>query len=143
MSRTHEVAWAAGFFDGEGYVTIQRRKQTINGKQYFGHYLRVGINHVAPEPLYEMQRLFGGKIEKQNPDTIVGNRKARHRWHLSTNSAKEMLVQILPYCKNKNNVIELALEFQSTVQTTKKVSNEIYIYRELLKEKITSCNTKD
>ena len=54
MSRTHEVCWAAGFFDGEGYITIQERGH----KDYVGFYLRIGVNHVAIEPLLELQRLF-------------------------------------------------------------------------------------
>ena len=51
MSVAHEVAWAAGFFDGEGYVTIQYGyTKSPNGKRYHRHTLRIGINHVAPEP---------------------------------------------------------------------------------------------
>ena len=65
MSRTHDLAWCAGFFDGEGYVTIQKRNSLVNGKRYEGYYLRIGINHVAVEPLLEMQRVLGGTIRKQ------------------------------------------------------------------------------
>ena len=140
MSRTHEVCWAAGFFDGEGYITIQRRGH----KGYIGHYLRIGINHVAIEPLLEMQRLFGGNIEKQNPDKVVGNRKQRHRWALSTSQAAETLKQLLPYMKNKNKVAGLALDFQSTIQDTKKkISNSVLEQREKLKVQITALNSLD
>ena len=37
MSRTHDVAWAAGFFDGEGYVTIQRRVSKYKDNVYHLH----------------------------------------------------------------------------------------------------------
>ena len=140
MSRTHEVCWAAGFFDGEGYITIQERGH----KDYVGFYLRIGVNHVAIEPLLELQRLFGGTIEKQNPDKVVGNRKQRHRWCVSTRIAEDVLRQMIPYFKNKNKVAELALEFQKTIGSRgEKLSVETQIYRRLLKEKITHLNSLD
>ena len=140
MSRTHEVCWAAGFFDGEGYIVIQKRSH----KKYIGHYLRIGINHVAIEPLLEMQRLFGGSIEKQNPEKVVGNRKPRHRWTLSTSSAAETLKQLLPYMKNKNKVTGLALDFQKTIQDNKKkMQQDLLDKREWYKTEITRLNSLD
>ena len=140
MSRTHELAWAAGFFDGEGYVTIQER---IHPK-YTGYYLRVGINHVAIQPLIEIQKLFGGKIEKQSLHTIVGNRKQRHRWSLSTSAAAEMLQQLLPYLKNKQKVVALGLDFQKTIGAHgKQVSDEVQFQRKMLKELIQYTNSLD
>lgn len=140
MSRTHKVAWAAGFVDGDGYIVVQRRK--CNG--YTGHYLRLGVNHVAIEPLLEMQKLFGGKIEKQNPATVSGNRKQRHRWTLSTKAAAEALKQMLPYMKNKQSVAALALDFQKTIGNHgQKVSSFVTEQREWFKEQIASLNSLD
>jgi hypothetical protein len=140
MSYTHEVSWAAGFFDGEGYVVIQKR----NHPKYIGFYLRIGINHVAPEPLIEMKRLFGGSIEIQNPDKIIGNRKQRHRWVTSTSNAAETLKKMLPYMKNKNKVSALALDFQQTIGPHGLVvSEEIQRKREFFKTEITRLNSLD
>lgn len=140
MSRTHEVAWAAGFFDGEGYIVIQERSHL----KYIGFYLRIGINHVAIEPLLEMKRLFGGSIEKQNPEKVVGNRKPRHRWTANTQNAADILKQLMPYLKNKNKVAEVALEFQQTIQQHKrKVPNEVQILRKLYKERLQYLNSLD
>jgi len=145
MSVAHEVAWAAGFFDGEGYVTIQYGyTKANNGKRYHRHTLRIGINHVAPEPLYEMQRLFGGNIEKQKLTSVVGNRKPRHRWVLNCTSAAEALKRMMPYFKNKQEVAELGLELQATMQETKQpVTDEVLFLRAMLKEKITHLNSLD
>lgn len=140
MSRTHEISWAAGFFDGEGYIVIQKR----GGKKYLGYYLRIGINHVAVEPLLEMQRLFGGSIEAQNPDKVTGNRKQRHRWNTSTSNAAETLKQMLPYMKNKNKVSALALDFQQTIQSNKlALSEEVQKQRELYRSEIMRLNSLD
>lgn len=144
MSVAHEVAWAAGFFDGEGYVTIQHGYSIgPNGKKYYRHSLRIGINHVAIEPLLEMQRLFGGRINKQNLKAIRGNRKPRHQWLLNCSNASEALKRMMPYFHNKQSVAELGLELQSTMGTTKEVSEDLYLYRSLLKEKIKHLNSLD
>lgn len=145
MSITHEVAWAAGFFDGEGYVTIQHGyTKSKSGIKYPRHTLRIGINHVAIEPLLEMQRLFGGNIEKQRIESVVGNRKPRHRWVLNCSKAAEALQRMMPYFKNKQSVAELGLELQMTMQKTKQeVPETILLYRAMLKEKITHLNSLD
>jgi len=140
MSHTHELSWAAGFFDGEGYINIQKRSHP----KYIGYYLRIGINHVAPEPVYEMQRLFGGTIVKQEEAKVSGNRKPRYRWITSTTNAAETLKKMMPYFKNKNKVAALALDFQQTIQPNKsKLSDEIQTQREFYKTEIQRLNSLD
>lgn len=140
MSRSHSIAWAAGFFDGEGYVNIQKRQTGV----YSGLYLRIGINHVATEPLLIMKKLFGGSIQKQNPDTVMGNRKQRHRWVCNTDMAKKALIQLIPYLKNKNKVAELALQFQDTMSKDKtSISQDIKTYRQQIKDQIQRLNKID
>ena len=144
MSRTHDVAWCAGFFDGEGFVTIQKRNSLVNGKRYESYYLRIGINHVALEPLQEIQRILGGTLRQQSAHTVVGNRKQRHSWQMSCSAAKEALIQMMPYFRNKQHVAELGIELQNTMQRNKqKVSDDINLYRALLKDKISILNAKD
>lgn len=144
MSRAHDLAWCAGFFDGEGFITIQERNSKVNGKQYKGHYLRIGINHVNPTPLIEIQRILGGTIRKQNPEKVIGNRHQRHSWQMGTSAAAEALIQMMPYFRNKNAVAELALEFQKTMGNHgQKVSNEVFLNRVKLKAQISKLNAKD
>ncbi len=144
MSRAHELAWCAGFFDGEGFITIQRRNSKVGSKTYESYYLRIGINHVNPAPLYEIQKILGGNIRVQNPDKIIGNRKQRHSWSLSCNAAKEALVQMMPYFRNKNEVAQLGLEFQSTMAKDKRQTLETTnMYRAMLKYSISTLNAKD
>jgi uncharacterized protein YdgA (DUF945 family) len=145
MSRTHDVAWAAGFFDGEGFVTIQKRNtKAQNGKRYESYYLRIGVNHVAPEPLNELLRIFGGTLRKQNLHTVLGNRKPRHTWQLSCSQAKEALVQMMPYLRNKNKAAELGIELQNTMAQTKlETPLETQLYRKLLKDQLQTLNKMD
>ena len=139
MSKTHDIAWAAGFFDGEGFVTIQ-----VRGGKYKGHYLRIGINHVAVEPLLEFQRLFGGTLRKQKAEAVIGNRHQRHSWQCGCNTAKEVLSQLLPFLRNKVKVVKLALEFQTTMtESTKKVSDDVVLTRQWYKDEIQRLNKLD
>ena len=143
MSRSHRLAWAAGFIDGDGFITIQDRTQYVNGKEYNGFYVRLGACQATEKPLKELQALFGGTIRIKNsgPNKENYNRKTQYIWCLSTKHACEVLLQLLPYLIHKKEVAELALEFQSTMGTTKKLTNEIKTYRALLKEKIQDLNS--
>lgn len=145
MSRAHDLAWCAGFFDGEGFVTIQKRNSKAkSGKRYESFYLRIGINHVAPEPLYEMQRVLGGTIRKQEESSVVGNRHARHRWQMSCTQAADALIQMMPYFRNKTAAAEIGLKLQETMQSHKKlVSEELSEYRYSLQQSLQTLNKQD
>lgn len=142
MSKSHRLAWAAGFIDGDGFITIQNRNQTVNGKQYKGHYLRVGACQASLAPLEELQRIFGGSIRPKsigsNPHGY--NRKPQWNWALSTQQASDALTQMLPFLLHKREVALLALDFHGTMGTTHKVSEELYAKRETIKKQITDIN---
>lgn len=84
-----ELAWAAGFFDGEGYISIVARNTKIHNRHYHHQYIRLGINHVDPRPLQRFQQLFGGKLV--NSINVKGNRKPRWQWKLSCEQAKQFI----------------------------------------------------
>lgn len=143
MSRSHRLAWAAGFIDGDGFITIQNRNQKINGKQYRGHYLRVGACQASLVPLEILQSIFGGKIIKKHggPNPHNYNRKQQWSWSLSTQQAADALEQMLPYLIHKKEVAQIALEFQSTMGTTKRVSEETLAKRVTMQIKIQDINS--
>jgi LAGLIDADG endonuclease len=121
MSKSHRLAWAAGFIDGDGFITIQNRTSVVNGKTYSGTYLRVGACQAKQDVLKELQSLFGGAIRIKNsgPNREGYNRKQQWVWTLSTKEASEALKQLLPFMIHKRDVVELALEFQETMSTSK------------------------
>lgn len=141
MSKSHRLAWAAGFIDGDGFITIQIRNQVIKDKQYKGHYLRIGCCQASQVPLKELQDLFGGTIKEKNSGGSTYNRKQQWIWNVSTKQAKEVLEQLLPYLVHKKEVALLALEFQKTMSDFK-VSEEVWNKREELKAKIQDINAQ-
>lgn len=148
MGYAHDLSWCAGFFDGEGYVTIQRRNTKYKDKIYTGHYLRIGINHVAPEPLKEFKRVLGGTFvfdkSSEKPSKDGCKRTPRYKWYSSCDEAMGILIMLMPYFRNKNKVAELAIDFQKTMQTNRKeLPQEVFDLREEFKKQITLLNAKD
>ena len=112
------LAWAAGFFDGEGYITIPERQVTHKEKLYKSHYIRLGINHVDPRPLRKLHLMFGGTLQENVKTT--GNRHPRCQWQLSCQEAKNFLNCVRPYLVNKDIAADLALQFFETISLNKK-----------------------
>lgn len=125
MSKSHQLAWAAGFIDGDGHITIQNRKTKYKDKEYSSTYLRVGACQSHPTPLEKLQDLFGGSIRPKNsgPNPHGYNRKPQWIWSLSTAQAAEALTQMLPYFVHKRDVALLALKFQETMSENKKITS--------------------
>lgn len=144
MSKSHQLAWAAGFMDGDGHICIQNRKTKHKDKIYTGTYLRVGACQASLPPLEKLKQLFGGSIKPKNsgPNREGYNRKPQWVWALSTQEAANALEQMLPYLLHKKKVAELALEFQTTMSKTKQqLSEEVIAKRLQLQSEITSINS--
>lgn len=144
MSKSHRLAWAAGFIDGDGFITIQNRKTKYKDKIYTGTYLRLGACQAKQEVLLELQTLFGGAIKEKNsgPNRENYNRKQQWIWSLSTKQASEALKQILPFLVHKREIALLALEFQNTMSNTKEKLDDSVVNKRLdLQAKISYINS--
>jgi hypothetical protein len=73
------VAWAAGFFEGEGSVAIRS----------------LGVNQVNREPLERLKKLFGGQVNLGYP--AKGNRKACYAWWICGEEARMFVEAIWPF----------------------------------------------
>jgi hypothetical protein len=140
MTNEQKLIWAAGFIDGEGFITIGRRGAY---KGYKSLYLRLGVNHVAREPLYILLELFGGNLEFQRLEKVIGNRIPRTRWICNTGKASKALERLIPFLVNKKGVAQLGLDFQATMGTTKKTSDEMKALREVIRQEIIRTNKID
>jgi hypothetical protein len=99
-----ELAWAAGFFDGEGCITVF--KSTLYGPK-----LNVSIGQVVKAPLQVLHDMFGGTLYWKE---AYGSHKSGI-WMLEWRDGKSesFLKSILPYLVVKRSQAELALEFIS------------------------------
>ncbi len=72
MERETDIAWAAGFLDGEGCLTISRWKNR--------HYARITTNQKFRAPLDRLVTIFGfGSVRKIKDERMP----ARHLWRLT------------------------------------------------------------
>ena len=126
--RREWVIWAAGFFDGEGCVYIQHRKNT---NVYF---LKVMAVQKAIEPLNILLALFGGSVNKR--------RTAPAMWSTSTRMAERALQELLPFLLVKRKEAELALRFQSRMGRafSKGLSKQEVAAREKLRKQLSALN---
>ncbi len=106
---SHEVAYTAGFFDGEGCVNIARYLQ--RGRPY--HTLAIIFTNTDFRVLQWLQERWGGHISKP---TEPRNPRHRPTCHLrfSAGPARPLLLAMLPYLIIKKSQVEIALEFINT-----------------------------
>lgn len=110
-----DLAWAAGFFDGEGSVVVWHKPavKVCAGKVYN---LRVSVGCTDLEPIEKLKYLFGGKIYYRKP--LRANWKGCHIWHLSSKQAKGFLGLVLPFLVVKGKQAELGIRLQNHISQT-------------------------
>lgn len=110
--RQLDLAWAAGFLDGEGCFTLLRRK----GAQFHAvtAEIHVGAVQVKREPLDFLVELLGGRV------TRLGTTKGGNEiWQWRITNAPDMrrvLPLLLPYFRQKKREAEICLAFAGTVR---------------------------
>lgn len=101
----HDLAYIAGFFDGEGSInllkSIRRRKKANWCAEYT---LTVAMGQKDGETLDWIKDNLGGNICKIKRD-------GSYFWYQSNRKAETFLRIILPYLKYKKPQAELALKF--------------------------------
>ena|ERR1700733_4834323 len=103
-----EYAWAAGFIDGEGTITIKRyyRGNRVHFQPYVACTQAEGFNHF--EAIDHLQALFGGSIAygKAKPP-----RTATRQWICASRKAIECLRKIRPYLSIKHTNADILLRY--------------------------------
>lgn len=101
-----ELAYIAGFFDGEGSVHI-----AFNGAR--SGLLRVHLSSTDRSAVEYLKDTFGGSITDYS---AKGNHKPISRWSLVSGSAADFLYDLLPYLKLKKKHAMLGIDWQATVR---------------------------
>jgi len=108
MTRKEKIAWAAGFVDGEGCITIQ--KSYAPSKQgWHAMSLMMRVTQKRRQPLDALASLFGGSAEPMKSRPYFD-------WTISAVQTANALREMLPYLILKRDQAELALEFYELQQ---------------------------
>ena len=108
------LAWAAGFFDGEGsvFVEIAKNKNTRRGVR---NLLTASVTQTSTPCLNLFKEYFGGSIA-----TITESRRQHmnnsvcYMWRVRSKDALTFLEAIAPYVVVKKEQVELALQYPLT-----------------------------
>lgn len=128
-----KLAYFAGFFDGEGSVSIAKLpNNTCTGKPQ--HYLYIQICNEVKAPLDEIKKYLNGSVYSYKAESG----KTMWRWCGAANVAEKFLREIQPYSIVKKNEIKLALEFNKKNQNHpgKLLSENVIRTRDLYKLKL-------
>jgi hypothetical protein len=117
MENQTMLAWAAGFIDGEGCVTIRKYKSPRDANA--SHMLDIHVVNTNLDALNHLQSIFGVgnvyRLARSDP-----RYKTRSVWQYVCTSAQAegVLRSVLPYLIVKKRDAEVALQFASLPKTS-------------------------
>ena len=107
-----DLAYVAGFFDGEGNVGIYKSTRAESGRSNYA--VSMGIANTDRSTLEYIQGLLGGTLSEK-----TANRRRGYRplyvleWYCG--KARDVLRLLLPYLKTKYKQAELAIYYQDSI----------------------------
>jgi hypothetical protein len=107
MTEIEKSAYAAGIFDGEGYVDIYQATLSKASKSP-SLMLRVVISQKDGRLMHWLQDNFGGHVQQARKDKY-----SIYRWDIRSQAAARFLSQILPYIVVKKEQALIALQYET------------------------------
>jgi hypothetical protein len=150
-----ELPYIAGFFDGEGYITVSHWKNAHKSyramsPEYVRYQLHVGIGNTHKPLIDAIQAQCGGNVYagdsayRKNPKNRIC-----YNWRLSSRKAMHFLQNIAPYLVAKRDEALLAIELQHHVDNYKGVvryypeeAKGIYAHRQVLTDQIRALKKR-
>ena len=133
----HEwMIWAAGFFDGDGSVSIFR--------QSAGYlHLKISVAQVKKEPVEILYVLFGGglRLHRREPSSRY---QPTWNWYATGAKALRALKQMVPWMVGKREQARLAIEFQENMRHRgpESYDKEEQARRSRYRERIRALNSR-
>ena len=97
------IIWAAGFFDGEGGVTIRRPF----------YELAVSVTNTCKPVIELFQQRYDGHIG--TTPSGGGGKLVCYQFVFSWEAAKQFLIEVMPYLLVRKAEAQLALDYISTI----------------------------
>lgn len=110
IDRALQLAWAAGFIDGEGFIGLTRVWDKV--RNYHMYRIQVDASQIHEAPIRHLAALFGvGKVAfRKNAKRGVWN------WRIMGTAAVPVLQELLPYLRVKDQQARLVIEFETSTQ---------------------------
>lgn len=131
-----EIAWAAGFFDGEGCVQAYQANRYLMATKLVAHNRDI-------RPLKRLRAVFGGTITTEKKMTEA----AIWKWQISGDASTEFAKAILDHSTAKYEQLEYYIELRETIRDGQKSGGVKYpssVVRRRVKliREIKSCKAK-
>lgn len=126
--------WTAGFFDGEGSVSVLRRKRG----NFVEHMLACAVGQNDQRPLLAIRNEYGGS--QCNSKTPSGC----WRWRIHGGAAESFLKRIRPHSIVKADQIDLALELRLLVgKPGQRMAPGVWEQKEAIWKRLMAAKGKD
>ena len=110
-----DLAWAAGFIDGEGCIAVCRQLPT-KGRESPSHRLEVNVANTDHDTILRLKRIFGvGAVHGRKR----GNYLKVWNFCVTGSDAKKVLDLVTPYLFTKRKEAQLAEDFYELLECTK------------------------
>jgi len=140
----NDLAYIAGFIDGEGSLGIRKRVKKNTGNSYHTAFL---VIHNTYEPTMKwLQALIGGSLRKI--PQYSKNKKVKHKdifvLSIEPRILRVFLPRVLPYLKQKKEHAEILLIFLKTkvYGRGRPIPTFILVQRDKLTQQIRSLNER-
>lgn len=117
-----ELAYMAGFFDGEGCILIEKQKNKIKKRPYYHVSIQMAQAEKGKEIPMWFQANFGGHLIHSRRSLKNPNLCDIWQWRATCQNAMRCLEIIYPYLILKKPQIDLAFKLQSGKQTIHRCS---------------------
>ena len=107
-----DKAYAAGFFDGDGHITIGA-KHHAEGTLNTVFTMRIGVSQNDPTPLFWFRERWGGSVQAKKRKTAASN--TTYHWSCFSRNAATFLRHVRPLLQVKAARADLALSFQDFI----------------------------
>lgn len=104
------IPYLAGFFDGEGCISIYSAKYVVREGNRKSYVLECSVGNCDPRPLQKFMELFGGSVRLKKE---VKNYRLFYNWKVTTQKALAFLLQIKEYLIIKQDEAEIGILHQN------------------------------
>lgn len=137
--------YIAGLFDGEGCITLFKRKNLQRGRKTPSYFLSATVRMTDLKFMFWLNNTYNGTFGKTYDVPKDKNWKVSKSWKVEGSRCINFLRQIYPYLKIKNKQAKVAFKFGKTINRNlgkKIMSKKILIYRDDLCKQMKHLNKR-
>lgn len=120
-----QCAYLAGILDGEGYITLSRKRDHTGCRRPFSFRPLVEVSNTNPRLLQWLEETTGFGVSRPCNRTSTAHKPAK-RWACWSQQARQVVEVALEYLVLKRPQAEILLDFCSRVRSAPWLTDEEY-----------------